>query len=68
MAKPQATANVGIVQTKSAASSSAAASKAQMIAEAAYYIAESRGFQGGDPVQDWLTAEAQIEQLLKKRH
>lgn len=68
MAKHHASANVGIVQTKPAASSATAASKTQMIAEAAYYIAESRGFQGGDPVQDWLTAEAQVEQLLKKRH
>lgn len=77
MAKQHASANVGIVQTKSApatapksaASSPAAANaKLQMIAEAAYYIAEKRGFQGGDEVQDWLTAETQIEQMLKKRH
>lgn len=32
------------------------------IAEAAYYLAERRGFRGGDPVQDWLVAEAQIDQ------
>jgi hypothetical protein len=31
------------------------------IAEAAYYIAERRGFQGGDPAQDWRKAEAQID-------
>lgn len=77
MAKQHASANVGIVQTKSApaatpkpaaASPAAANAKLQMIAEAAYYIAEKRGFQGGDAVQDWLTAEAQIEQLIKKRH
>lgn len=35
--------------------------RAHMIAEAAYYIAEQRGFAGGDPVQDWLDAEAQID-------
>lgn len=30
------------------------------VAEAAYFIAEHRGFKEGDPVQDWLAAEAQI--------
>ncbi len=35
-----------------------------MIAEAAYYLAEHRGFQGGDPVQDWLRAEAEIDHRL----
>jgi len=38
----------------------------RMIAEAAYYLAAERGFQGGSAMQDWLTAEAQIDaQLLK---
>ena len=37
----------------------------QMIAEAAYFRAERRGFQGGDPFADWLSAEAQIDQLLQ---
>ena len=32
----------------------------QMIAEAAYYMAESRGFCDGDPQDDWLKAEAMI--------
>lgn len=67
MAKQQASANVGIVRSKPP-TSTATTTKDQMIAEAAYYIAQQRGFQGGDPVQDWLKAEAQIEQLLKKRH
>ena len=31
-------------------------------AEAAYFIAEKRGFVGGDPVADWLTAEAELNQ------
>ena len=33
-----------------------------MIAEAAYYRAEQRGFQDGDPVADWLAAEKEIDQ------
>ena len=34
-----------------------------MIAEAAYFVAEHRGFDGGDPVQDWLVAESEIDTL-----
>jgi hypothetical protein len=32
-----------------------------MIAEAAYYRAAQRGFQGGNPEQDWLEAEREID-------
>ena len=38
-----------------------------MIAEAAYYLAERRGFDGGDPVADWLEAEAEIDALLDSK-
>lgn len=34
-----------------------------MIAEAAYFRAERRGFQGGCPMEDWLEAEHEINQL-----
>jgi hypothetical protein len=38
-----------------------------MIAEAAYYRAQRRGFRG-DPVRDWTEAEAEIDaQLLNRR-
>ena len=37
----------------------------RMIAEAAYHRAEKRGFMNGDPMQDWLEAEAQIENELR---
>lgn len=36
----------------------------RMIAEAAYYIAAHRDFNGGDPVQDWIEAERQINRVL----
>jgi hypothetical protein len=36
----------------------------RLIAEAAYLIAEQRGFQGGDPAQDWATAEKQVNHRL----
>ena len=35
-----------------------------MIAEAAYYRAERRGFVGGDPAADWAAAEAEIDLQL----
>jgi hypothetical protein len=37
-----------------------------MIAEAAYYLAQQRNFQNGDPIQDWLCAEAFIDRKLQK--
>ena len=37
-----------------------------MIAEAAYYCAEKRGFATGHELEDWLEAEAQIEVALRK--
>ncbi len=36
----------------------------RMIAVAAYCRAECRGFIGGDEVEDWLAAEAEIKKLL----
>jgi uncharacterized coiled-coil DUF342 family protein len=37
----------------------------ELIAQAAYLRAEKRGFQGGDPVEDWLAAEAEVEARLR---
>ena len=37
----------------------------RMIAEAAYFRAEKRGFTGGDVVNDWIQAEAEIDHLLQ---
>ena len=34
----------------------------QMVAEKAYFRALNRGFQGGDPVEDWLVAEREISE------
>lgn len=38
----------------------------RLIAEAAYYRAEKRGFQGGDPTQDWIQAEKEVDAKLSK--
>ena len=35
-----------------------------MIAEAAYYLAERRGFEPGAELDDWLAAEGEIDRLL----
>jgi hypothetical protein len=37
----------------------------EMIATAAYYIAQRRGFTAGDSAADWQAAEAEIDLLLK---
>lgn len=36
-----------------------------MIATAAYYLAERRGFTTGYEMQDWIAAEADIDSMLK---
>ena len=36
----------------------------RLIAEEAYLIAERRGFQGGDPAEDWASAEKQVNHRL----
>ena len=38
----------------------------EMIREAAYYRAEKRGFQGGDPLADWLSSEEEVNAALAK--
>lgn len=36
----------------------------RMIAEAAYFRAESRGFEHGSDLDDWLSAEVEIDELF----
>lgn len=38
-----------------------------MVAEAAYYRAQRRGFDGGSPEQDWFEAEEEIRRSLEER-
>jgi hypothetical protein len=38
----------------------------QMVAEAAYFRAERRGFAGGDPVADWIEAEAEVDERVRE--
>ena len=39
----------------------------QMISDAAYYRALGRGFDGGDPMEDWLMAESEIDGMYRSR-
>ncbi|MEW7984235.1 MAG: DUF2934 domain-containing protein [Candidatus Thiodiazotropha sp.] len=39
-----------------------------MIAEAAYFIAEKHGFDPQRATQDWQQAEAQIDEMLKSKY
>jgi hypothetical protein len=39
-----------------------------MIREAAYFRAEARGFAPGGEIDDWLSAEADIEELILRRY
>lgn len=39
----------------------------RLIAEAAYFKAEQRGFAEGDELGDWIEAEAEIDALLDSR-
>jgi len=41
-----------------------AAERQRLIAEAAYLMAERRGFEQGDPAQDWLNAEEEVNRML----
>ena len=38
------------------------------VAVAAYHIAELRGFTSGDPRDDWLAAEAEVDRLIASGH
>lgn len=44
-------------------SAATAADRHSMIATAAYYRAQQRGFIGGDHVADWLASEAEIDAM-----
>ena len=47
-------------ESLSASDSASNSTRQQMIAEAAYYRAERRGFEPGHELEDWLAAEAEV--------
>ena len=52
-------------KTTQKATTLSAEERRRLIAEAAYLRAEQRGFIGGDPVQDWMEAEADLDTRLR---
>ncbi len=50
-------------KTKQVYAASTPSDIAGMIATAAYYLAERRHFESGHELEDWLTAERQIQTL-----
>ena len=50
------------------APSDAANARRAMIREAAYYLAQKRGFAPGHDIDDWLRAERQIDAALAASH
>lgn len=49
---------------KTAAAPTIGETRHKMIAEAAYFLAQRRGFAGGHAMEDWLQAEEQINAML----
>jgi hypothetical protein len=39
----------------------------RMIAEAAYYLAQKRGFEGENALDDWLAAEQQVREVISPK-
>mgnify|MGYP005749557533 CR=1 FL=1 len=64
---PRAAATARKPRPRTAAASISPEDRQQMIAEAAYLRAERRGFAAGDPVEDWLAAEREVDLLLAER-
>lgn len=58
--KESKTSSHGKSDTLSSTKTLASEDYQRRVAEAAYYRALERGFQGGDPVDDWLQAEQEI--------
>ncbi len=42
--------------------------RARYVEVAAFYIAERRGFTAGNPTDDWLAAEAEVDRLIASGH
>jgi hypothetical protein len=63
-AKPRAPRTKAAATTVSNAIQMTPEERHRVVAEAAYFIAERRGFQGGCSLEDWLQAEADIDRML----
>lgn len=62
--KPQQSAKPTDLLPPAAETMEPAEQRWRMIAEEAYLRAERRGFANGDPVDDWLAAEREVDERL----
>ena len=63
--KPNVTKNVEAKFVAESTPPISAKERYQMIAEAAYFRAEKRGFTSGNIEEDWIAAEAEIDKILQ---
>ncbi len=56
----------GAARTAGAVGAVPAEQRRYYVEVAAYYIAERRGFLGGNALDDWAAAEAEVERLLSE--
>ncbi len=54
-------------QKPAESAASVSAERQHMISEAAYFLAEQRGFSSGDELGDWLQAESLINASLTQK-
>jgi hypothetical protein len=64
--EPQAKASSESAQPSGSSMMLSAEQRYRMIAERAYLRAERRGFEGGDPMADWLESEREVDALLTR--
>lgn len=65
MASAKVAARKRSAEPQTASAKTAPEQRQQLIAQAAYFIAERRGFAPGNELEDWLQAEAEIEAWMK---
>ncbi|MEK7835619.1 MAG: DUF2934 domain-containing protein [Pseudomonadota bacterium] len=65
MASAKVAARKRSAEPQPASAKTAPEQRQQLIAQAAYFIAERRGFAPGNELEDWLQAEAEIEAWMK---
>ena len=67
--KPRTAAGTKVAKAKKPTLTSplSAEERHRLIAERAYLLAEKRGFQGGNSIEDWLAAEAEVDGPVKSK-
>ncbi|MGI9341842.1 MAG: DUF2934 domain-containing protein [Gammaproteobacteria bacterium] len=60
-AAPRKTAPRKITVAKTRLTATTPEARHQLIAQSAFFKAERRGFEGGDPIEDWLEAEREVD-------